>query len=405
MCTKKKSIFHRKIETKKSALELLSYIIRVQYSTDKKARKIMSASPEEDSPRANKPLLGKYLATDDEPDSDTLVVHSINNPRVDIIGVSTTRLQNAPEDTYNFNYIVFYFLGMTSILPWNFIMMAEEYWLFKFRNVTANGTELTPRQMEMQADLSMSSAIPSTTFLILNAMLGYRVPLKCRMIGSYIVMTILMIVTTIFVKVDTDTWQDEFFTVTIATVIVINSASAIASGSLFGIAGQFPSEYMTAVVSGQALGGIFAALAEIIIITFHPPPDMSALIYFIIGSVALFVSIFLYMIMQRTFCFKYFILHQQMARSNSSRELLTAQVGTEVQQPSFKTVMDKIWVYGFSEWLVFVTTLAIYPSVTVLVNSENKGNGHMWNGELHLKFFRIEKPFVNKLDLSQRTPT
>lgn len=345
----------------------------------------MSASAEEDSPRANKPLLGKYLTEDEERDSDTLVVHSINNPRVDIIGVSTTRLQNAPEDSYNFNYIVFYFLGMTCILPWNFIIMAEEYWLFKFRNVTANGTELTPRQMEMQADLSMSSAIPSTTFLILNAMLGYRIPLKYRMIGSYIVMTVLMIVTTIFVIVDTDTWQDEFFTVTIATVIVINSASAIASGSLFGIAGQFPSEYMTAVVSGQALGGIFAALAEIIIITFHPPPDMSALIYFIIGSVALFASIFLYMIMQRTFCFKYFILHQQMARSNSSRELLTAQVGAEVPEPSFRTVIDQIWVYGFSEWLVFVTTLAIYPSVTVLVNSENKGNGHMWNGESILR--------------------
>uniref|UniRef100_A0A336MAB6 CSON012193 protein n=1 Tax=Culicoides sonorensis TaxID=179676 RepID=A0A336MAB6_CULSO len=334
-------------------------------------------SGEEDSPRANKPLLGKCITTDDE--SDTLVVHSINNPRVDVVGVSTTRLQNAPEDTFNFNYIVFYFLGMTSILPWNFIMMAEEYWLFKFRNVTGNGTDLTPRQMEMQADLSMSSAIPSTAFLIINAIIGYRFSLKSRIICSYVVMTLLMVLTTIFVKIDTDTWQDEFFVITIATVVVINSASAVASGTLFGIAGQFPSEYMTAVVSGQALGGIFAALAEIIIITFHPPPDLSAFIYFIIGSTALLVSIILYLIMQNTFCFKYFIMHQQMARSNSSRELLTAHVGSEIHQPSFKTVMGKIWVYGFSEWLVFATTLAIYPSVTVLVNSEHKGNGHLWN--------------------------
>lgn len=45
-------------------------------------------------------------------------------------------------------------------------------------------------------------------------------------------------------------------------------ATAILSGGLFGISGLFPSEYITAVVSGQALGGIFAALAEIISLTF-----------------------------------------------------------------------------------------------------------------------------------------
>lgn len=346
----------------------------------------MSISAEEESPRANKPLLHpnphSFLSTDDDEDnSDTLIVHSINNPRVDIIG-SQQRLQNAPEDRFNFNYIVFYFLGMTSILPWNFIMMAEEYWLYKFRNVSnINSTDLTPRQAEIQADLSMSSAIPSTIFLILNALIGHRFRLNYRMIGSYVIMTILMIITTLFVKLNTDTWQDEFFTITIMIVVAINSASAMASGGLFGIAGQFPSEYMTAVVSGQALGGIFAALAEIIIITFGPSPVLSAFVYFIIGSIALLASIVLYFIMTKTFFFKYFILHQTMQRTCSSRELLTAQVGTELQAPDFKAVMGKIWIYGFSEWLVFATTLAIYPSVTVLVQSQHKGNGHVWNGE------------------------
>lgn len=33
---------------------------------------------------------------------------------------------NEPLDKYNFNYIVFYLLGMTTLLPWNFFVTAED---------------------------------------------------------------------------------------------------------------------------------------------------------------------------------------------------------------------------------------------------------------------------------------
>lgn len=331
----------------------------------------------EDSPRANKPLLSPILDLDED-DEEHLVAHSINNPTIDIISASALRLQNAPEDRFNLNYIVFYFLGMTSILPWNFILMAQDYWLHKFRNISANNSDiLTPRQEELQADLSMSSAIPSTIFLILNVMFGYKIKLKYRMIGSYAIMSALMALTTMFVNINTDTWQDEFFHITILIVIAINAASSIACGGLFGIAGQFPSEYMTAVVSGQALGGIFAALADIIIITFQATPETSAFFYFIIGTAALVTSILLYVVINQTFFFKYFLMHQS-SGSVDRRELIAPAVSL-THEPKFRTVFDKIWIYGFSEWLVFVTTLAIYPSITVLVVSQNKGNGHLWN--------------------------
>lgn len=343
----------------------------------------------EDSPRANKPLLSPILDVDEDQDEEHMIVRSINHPSIEIIhSPSTLRLQYAPEDRFSLNYIVFYFLGMTSILPWNFILMAEDYWLHKFRNVSSNNSDiLTPRQEELQADLSMSSAIPSTIFLILNVMYGHKIKLKYRMIGSYAMMTLLMSLTTLFVNVNTDTWQDEFFYITLGIVIAINAASSIACGGLFGIAGQFPSEYMTAVVSGQALGGIFAALAEIIIITFQATPETSAFFYFIIGTVALMASIVLYVVINHTFYFKYFINHQIGGGASSDRrELIAAPVNNVPHEAKFRTVFDKIWVYGFSEWLVFVTTLAIYPSVTVLVVSQNKGNGHLWNGEWGLCF-------------------
>lgn len=63
----------------------------------------------------------------------------------------------------------------TTMLPWNFFITAEDYWQYKFRNLSTNNTEiLTPRQIQFQPDLAMCSAIPTTIFLILNAFYSHK---------------------------------------------------------------------------------------------------------------------------------------------------------------------------------------------------------------------------------------
>lgn len=48
---------------------------------------------------------------------------------------------------------------------------------------------------------------------------------------------------------------------------------------------------------------------------------------------------------------------------------------------SYARIIKKIWHYGISIFLVFFISLAIYPAVTVLVESEGKGKGNAWNGK------------------------
>lgn len=36
------------------------------------------------------------------------------------------RRPHNPADKYHFSYIIFYLLGMTTLLPWNFLMTAED---------------------------------------------------------------------------------------------------------------------------------------------------------------------------------------------------------------------------------------------------------------------------------------
>ncbi|XP_049281559.1 equilibrative nucleoside transporter 1 [Anopheles funestus] len=283
----------------------------------------------------------------------------------------------APTDKFNYTYVVFYLMGMTTMVPWNFFVTAEEYWQYKFRNVSSNDTSaLTPRQLEFQSDLSIAAAVPGTVFLILNACIGHKVPLHVRMNGSLVFMLLIMIGTTALVRVDTDQWQDAFFNLTMLSVVVINSFSAILTGGLFGIAGQFSAHYMTAAVSGQALGGIFSAVADIIALTFASNPSTTAFVFFIVGCLVLLLSLVAYIVMSKTLFFKYYTCSKTLMKSSLEADPSTREMCARLE-PRFPIVMRKIWIYGFSEWLVFVTTLSIYPAVTVLVGSQN--HGRPWN--------------------------
>lgn len=80
---------------------------------------------------------------------------------------------------------------------------------------------------------------------------------------------------------------------------VLVAASAIFGGSLMGIAGRFSPKYITAMSSGQALGGIITATAEICSLWIGASPVLSGLVYFIIGDVILFLSLIAYIILEK----------------------------------------------------------------------------------------------------------
>jgi equilibrative nucleoside transporter 1/2/3 len=66
--------------------------------------------------------------------------------------------------------------------------------------------------------------------------------------------------------------------------------------------GKFSSQYITAVVSGQSLGGIFAALAEIASLCFGASSAISAFVYFMVASVMLLLSLAAYLTLSHSVC-------------------------------------------------------------------------------------------------------
>lgn len=59
----------------------------------------------------------------------------------------------SPEDSYNLVYIIFFLLGIGSLLPWNFFITAKHYWLYKLSNNSHHGSS-----EDQRSDLSVSES-------------------------------------------------------------------------------------------------------------------------------------------------------------------------------------------------------------------------------------------------------
>ncbi|KZC09006.1 PREDICTED: equilibrative nucleoside transporter 3 [Dufourea novaeangliae] len=334
-----------------------------------------------------RPLLGGASDSEFEDDLET----EVDDPSVSVPDEKPFLKQYEPRDKYNLAYIVFYLLGINTLIPWSFFITADDYWMYKFREIHENSThhfnythvENLEKRTDLQASftsyLSIASALPNTFFLIVNAFISKRVPLRIRMVGSQCTILLLFIMTTVLVKINTDKWQDAFVAVTLTTVAFVNAASAIFGGSLMGIVGRFSPKYITAMSSGQALGGIFTAATEICSLWIGASPILSGLVYFIVGDIILFLSLIAYIVLEEAAFFRHHMVEK--SPENMEREF---SVTGEVTFPqgitiSYSRIVKRIWQYGVSVFLVFFISLSVYPAVTVLVESQYKGKGHAWN--------------------------
>ncbi|CAH1955270.1 unnamed protein product [Acanthoscelides obtectus] len=251
----------------------------------------------------------------------------------------------------------------------------DMYWMYKFRNASDNSSitaaKRTPLQTEFTSYLNLASSLPNLIFVVLNTAISHRISVKKRIIWSLLFLQVFMIITLLFVNIDTDEWQQLFFGLTLVCVILLAVCSAVFSGSIFGLVGKFSPIYITAVTGGQALGGIFAAIAQIAALSIGASSTHTALVYFIIGNLTITLSIVSYVILEKMVFFKYYTSNPDI--QVEMNDLMSSQ------EISYKIILRKMWCYGLVVFLTFLFTLAVYPGITVLVESEGKGRGSKWN--------------------------
>jgi len=303
---------------------------------------------------------------------------------------------NAPKDPYNFVLGLMYYLAIGTLLPWNFFINVNGYWMYKFRTV-ANNSSLTPSatesasstlfggtknslQIEFTSDLAIAAMIPNVTFLVLNGLFGHRFRTTPRLVWSLALVVLLFTATLVLVKVDTDHWQDGFLVLTLAIVVLINIFTALFQGGLIGLAGAFPSRYMNAVMSGQGIGGVFAAAINIVLLALGGDDVSSAFYCFLLAILFLAGSLVSTIMMVRTDFYRCYIKDPASISNPESAPLLgqtSSQQQTLPEPISLMAVLKAIRVEALTVLSIYIVTLGCFPALTVLVEPTHN-TGSVW---------------------------
>lgn len=302
---------------------------------------------------------------------------------------------NTPRDRYNAVWIIFFILGLGTLLPWNFFMTATMYFTSRLKDTATNGDahNQTSNSSEAGIDarsvleakfnnvMTLCAMVPLLIFTCLNSFIHQRIPQKLRISGSLSVILVVFLITAILVKVDMEPLP--FFTFTMIKIVCINSFGAILQGSLFGLAGMLPASYTTPIMSGQGLAGAFAAFSMICALATGSELQDSAFGYFITACVVILIAIVSYHALPKMEYFQYYS-DTSSPRPGSDEENkmdLLSKEATGEKRPvvsltdedphsvSVFAIFKKIWVMALSVCFVFTITIGIFPAVTVEVES------------------------------------
>lgn len=299
-----------------------------------------------------------------------------------------------PVDKYFFVYAVFYTFGMCSVLPWNMFITAQNYFDYKFRidahnttvpNISTGDGTSAPSTAAPRSELesmyesyfSVAAQVPNVFVQLINTAIKHKVPLKIRMITALTGMLVIFIFTTLMTRVDTDDWQETFFWVTLASVVLINCFSAVFQGSVFGLGGLLPKKYTQALMAGQGLGGILPALVSIICIATLKDNSLVGFVYFLLAVVCIIVTYAAYLILPRN-QFAEFYLNEQaksttanILNGSGSSSLTSSFEMKKTSKPPFWDIFSKIWVPAIMVFLTFMVTLGNFPGVLSQIESNN----------------------------------
>ncbi|XP_069570675.1 equilibrative nucleoside transporter 1-like isoform X3 [Brachyistius frenatus] len=304
---------------------------------------------------------------------------------------------SSPRDKYSAVWLIFFMLGLGTLLPWNFFMTATMYFTSRLKDSSlvdssANQTEAAGEhrsvlEAKFNNVMTLCAMLPLLLCTCLNSFLLSLVPQRVRVMGSLLVIMFVFIVTAIIVKIPMEPLP--FFSVTMVKIVIINSFGAILQGSLFGMAGLLPASYTTPIMSGQGLAGSFAAFAMICAITSGSELRDAAFGYFITACAVIFLSALSYILLPKMEFFQFYQEKNRRQRSNEEPNSISLMNGESTdaadaaaEQPkqqnvSMMRIFKKIWLLALLVCFTFTVTIGTFPAITADTKS-TLADGGSW---------------------------
>lgn len=313
-----------------------------------------------------------------------------------------------PQDRYKAVWLVFFMLGLGTLLPWNFFMTATLYFTSRLAQapnaslaaadlsgdsqVPATPAAPSPDQSYLSSIfnnvMTLCAMLPLLIFTCLNSFLHQRIPQSLRILGSLMAILLVFLVTAILVRVQLDALP--FFIITMIKIMLINSFGAILQGSLFGLAGLLPAHYTAPIMSGQGLAGIFASVAMICAIASGSELSESAFGYFITACGVIILTIICYLGLPRLEFYRYYqqlklegpgeqetkldLISKGEASRAGKEEFGVSAPKSQPNKSSVRAILRNILVPALSVCFIFTVTIGLFPAVTADVKSSIAGD-------------------------------
>jgi equilibrative nucleoside transporter 1/2/3 len=318
-------------------------------------------------------------------------------------------LGEEPKDTGNVAWLIMFFLGVGNLFPWNAFITASGYYANRFCG--------TSFEDNFENYFSFMFTACQTAGLALSVVYQDKFTFQQKIAYPLMLYSVVFLLTTALVGV-TDMDGNALFYVTSLCACLCGLCGAMLSSGLYGLAAMLPPTYTAAVMSGSGMAGFVVSVAGLLttaaaksLVTCDDEESTtdsckqeisySALAYFLIATLVLVANVLSFTVLKRLPIVRYYIARaigdhedvynplvesSDLPEGSAKREAenVTFFAGSEEEIENsvakktvddrpfltrFWTVYKKLWISSLSVMFTFTVTIAIFPSLIVLVQS------------------------------------
>ncbi|CAF4983367.1 unnamed protein product [Rotaria sp. Silwood1] len=294
--------------------------------------------------------------------------NSINSPRV-----STTSIPLVITiDGHNWSYWAFVWLGLGSLLPFNFFITADPYFRYKLHDSKIENSSASRLELSYENTVTLCASIPNLIATILVTFIFVPYIHKYRIYTSLIGITICLLICFVFIFINVSQWREIFFIITMILVMIQGVLCAILLNCFFSLASTLPSRYIQGFVAGQALGGVFVVLCSIASILFSNDISISAAIYFLLAIFVLISNLLTFIYIEKSHLLQ--IYSSSIQEINNEYEPLIQSISSDDNPINSMNItslalFQRLYVaYNHTKWnfygilLTFICTLSLFPA-------------------------------------------
>ncbi|KAJ2449794.1 hypothetical protein GGF42_004663 [Coemansia sp. RSA 2424] len=285
-------------------------------------------------------------------------------------------------------YLLFLGMGLATLLPWNLFISASEFYQYQFAG--------SSQQHTFQNSFSVAYMVTNLVFNLYAMVTVTKSDPNVRILYGLVANTLAYLVG-MAMPLMRDYRGAVSFHIVMAQLAVTAAASGMLTNSLFALVVHFSPSHSEGILSGQAVAGIIATVAQLATAYSVPPSDSADSIApalsgldgppsgLIPRTIAYFAFAFVVnLLLTAAFCrvrrdpyyqqrskLAYTPSAPASARETETEQLITSSSAASVTSDiaAFKSTFSQISGYSYVILLDFALTLSIFPSVTALVTS------------------------------------